>query len=91
MQEILSTQWLARQFPIINVTFDPSNDNVIIMHDDTTITVINKNTETSNEENHLENGNHIEENMHIPSDCKSQNLFKFIKKYKVKNFTNFIN
>lgn len=35
-------QWLSRGFPVINVTFDPLNSNVIIMHDDSTICVIDK-------------------------------------------------
>lgn len=35
-------QWLARQFPVVNVFYDPRDSNKIIMHDDNTICVVDK-------------------------------------------------
>jgi hypothetical protein len=36
-------QWLLRGFAVNNVTFDPNNENIIMLQDDNTICVINKN------------------------------------------------
>ena len=35
-------QWLSRNFPVINIAFDPRNTNIIILHDDNTICVVDK-------------------------------------------------
>lgn len=36
-------QWLSRSFAVNNVIFDPNNEEIIILQDDNTIWVINKN------------------------------------------------
>lgn len=35
-------QWLNRQYPVEGILFDPQNDNVIMIYDDTTICIIDK-------------------------------------------------
>ncbi|XP_011497017.1 PREDICTED: cirhin [Ceratosolen solmsi marchali] len=83
LQDILPAQWLARRFPITNIVFDQSNENIIVMHDDTTVFVINKFTDIPNSTAKilkLQNGNSKEEN-NISSKLKSQYI-QVIKKYK---------
>lgn len=38
-------QWLSRSFAVNNVIFDPNNEEIIILQDDNTIWIINKNKE----------------------------------------------
>lgn len=38
-------QWLSRNFPVINVAFDPTNENTILLYDDSAICVISKDKE----------------------------------------------
>ncbi|XP_015588039.1 U3 small nucleolar RNA-associated protein 4 homolog [Cephus cinctus] len=80
----LPKQWLTRPFPITNVTFDPNNENVIIVHDDTTVYVINKNKELPESESkipRLENGDSVEGN-NSGLGSQSQHAFHVAKKYK---------
>ncbi|KAJ8927588.1 hypothetical protein NQ314_019933 [Rhamnusium bicolor] len=35
-------QWKSRSYPIRNITFDPRVDNIIILHDDSSIIIVNK-------------------------------------------------
>ena len=44
----LPTQWLARPFPLTNIAIDHNNENIIILHDDTTVFKINKSNNISN-------------------------------------------
>lgn len=85
LQNRLSKQWLARPFPITNIIFDPRNENIIIMQDDSSIYIINKNSEPSEKETKIprrENGESAEDSNSI-SSSQSQHTFQVIKKYKV--------
>lgn len=85
LQSCLPKQWLARPFPITNILFDPHNENIIIMQDDLSVYVINKNGELPEKEAKipkLENGENAEDSNSI-SSSHSQHLFQIAKKYKV--------
>jgi hypothetical protein len=85
LQGLLPVQWLARPFPITNITFDQNNENIVIMHDDTTVFVINKCNDLSNsiaKIPKLENGDCKEENS-TSSSSQSQHTIQVVKKYKV--------
>lgn len=88
LQSRLPLQWMTRPFPITNVTFDPNNENVIILHDDTTVYVINKNKELPEKKVKIprrENGD-IGEDSNSGSSSNSQHAFQVVKKYKVRHF-----
>jgi hypothetical protein len=36
-------QWLSRGFAVNNVIFDPNNEDIIMLQDDNTVCIINKN------------------------------------------------
>jgi len=85
LQNRLSKQWLARPFPITNIIFDPRNENIIIMQDDSSVYIINKNSELPEKETKIpkrENGESAEDSNSI-SSSQSQHTFQIIKKYKV--------
>ncbi|XP_034249817.1 U3 small nucleolar RNA-associated protein 4 homolog [Thrips palmi] len=42
LQHKLPNEWMARPFPVLNVCYDPRDSNKIIMHDDSTICVLDK-------------------------------------------------
>ncbi|XP_012274554.1 U3 small nucleolar RNA-associated protein 4 homolog isoform X1 [Orussus abietinus] len=84
LESRLPHQWLARPFPVTNVTFDPNNENVIILHDDTTVYVIDKNKSLPRNEAKipkLENGESTEDSS-SGSYSQSQHAFHMAKKYK---------
>ncbi|CAD1474178.1 unnamed protein product, partial [Heterotrigona itama] len=83
LQNRLPKQWLARPFPITNIIFDPRNENIIIMHDDSTVYVIDKLNELSEKEIKIpkrENGDVDDSNSVMSS--QSQQVFQVLKKYK---------
>lgn len=84
LQNRVPSYWLARQYPITNVTFDPNNENVIILHDDTTVYVIQKDKQEHYEKN-AKIRKHIngEDDSSSGSSSQGQHVFKVIKKYKV--------
>ncbi|XP_076281680.1 UTP4 small subunit processome component l(3)72Dn [Lasioglossum baleicum] len=84
LQSRLPKQWLARSFPITNIIFDSRNENIIIMHDDSTVYVINKSNELPDKEAKIprrENGDITEDSSSILSS-QSQQTFQVLKKYK---------
>ncbi|XP_053978260.1 U3 small nucleolar RNA-associated protein 4 homolog isoform X2 [Hylaeus volcanicus] len=84
LQSRLPKQWLARSFPITNIIFDPRNENIIIMHDDSTVYVINKSNELPEKEAKIprrENGDFTEDSSSVLSS-QSQQAFQVLKKYK---------
>ena len=84
LQSRLPKQWLARSFPITNIIFDPRNDDIIIMHDDSTVYVINKSNELPEKEAKIprrENGDFTEDSNSVLSS-QSQQAFQVLKKYK---------
>lgn len=86
LQSRLPLQWLARPFPITNVLFDPNDENIILMHDDSTIYIINKNKEMPEKSKKIprrENGDTTEDSS-SGSLAQMQHLFQAVKKYKVK-------
>lgn len=81
----LPSQWLARPFPITNITFDQSNENIIILHDATSVFIIDKSVESfesSSKIPRLENG--VGSRDSSVSSNQGQHLFQVVKKYKVK-------
>nr|CAD7460305.1 unnamed protein product [Timema tahoe] len=85
----MPTQWSSRCFPVNNVTFDPRNDNIIILHDDTTICIIDKDKDLPLAEAkipRLESSGMSDgvdsSNQSYPRTSSPQNAFHFIKKYK---------
>lgn len=88
LQDQLPKQWLSRSFPVQNITFDERNDNIIILHDDNTIFVINKEKEFPEVEAKIPRlGPFIEENStensnQHPFSRTPQHAFHVIKKYK---------
>lgn len=85
LQNYLPKHWLARPFPITNIIFDPHNENIIIMQDDSSVYVINKNSEFPEKEAKIpkrENGENTEDSNSI-SSSQSQHAFQVAKKYKV--------
>lgn len=91
LQSRLPKQWLARQFPITNIIFDPHNENIIIMHDDSGVYVINKNSETLSPKEakiaKIENDECTEDSNSL-SSWQAQHTFRIVKKYKVKTSIN---
>nr|XP_033325661.1 U3 small nucleolar RNA-associated protein 4 homolog [Megalopta genalis] len=84
LQSRLSKQWLARPFPITNIIFDQRNENIIIMHDDSTMYVINKSNELPDKEMKIpkrENGEITEDSSSILSS-QSHQTFQVLRKYK---------
>ncbi|KZC09523.1 PREDICTED: cirhin [Dufourea novaeangliae] len=93
LQSRLPKQWLARSFPITNIIFDPRNENIIIMHDDSTVYVINKSNELPEKEAKIpkrENGEITEDSNSILSS-QSQQAFQVLKKYKHLVYLNWLN
>ncbi|KAL0124623.1 hypothetical protein PUN28_006462 [Cardiocondyla obscurior] len=93
LQSRLSKQWLARPFPITNIIFDPQNENIIILQDDSSIYIINKNGELLDKEVKVpkrENGECIEDSNSI-SSSQSQHTFQVAKKYKHLVYLNWLN
>lgn len=85
LQSRLPKQWLARPFPITNIIFDPRNENIIIMHDDSTVYIIDKLNEFSEKETKIlkrENGD-LNEDSNSFISWQSQQVFQVLKKYKV--------
>ncbi|KAG8285601.1 U3 small nucleolar RNA-associated protein 4 [Homalodisca vitripennis] len=84
-------QWLARSFPVSNIVFDPSNSNVILMHDDSNICVIDKFKNLPSPEakiprlvsshSHPVPDSGDNSNQYPPSDTP-QHAFHVVKKYK---------
>lgn len=94
LQNRLSKQWLARPFPITNIIFDPRNENIIIMQDDTSVYIINKNSELSEKETKIfkrENGESAAEDSNSISSSQSQHTFQVAKKYKHLVYLNWLN
>ncbi|KAG7200412.1 hypothetical protein KM043_017865 [Ampulex compressa] len=84
LQSRLPKQWLARQFPIANIIFDPHNENIIIMHDDSSVYVINKAFELPEKEAKItkrDNGD-VTEDSNSALSLQSQHAFQVVKKYK---------
>lgn len=85
LQGRLPNQWLARSFPITNIAFDQNNENIIIMHDDTTVFVINKSSDlpcSTAKIAKLENG-YCKEESSTSSSTSSHHAIQVVKKYKV--------
>lgn len=85
LQSCIPKQWLARPFPITNIIFDKHNENIIIMQDDSSVYVINKNSELPEKEAKIpkrENGESTEDSNSI-SSSHFQHAFQVAKKYKV--------
>ncbi|XP_014474732.1 PREDICTED: cirhin [Dinoponera quadriceps] len=97
LQSRLPKQWLARQYPIMNIIFDPHNENIIIMQDDSGMYVINKNSESPPEKERKkilrrENGECTEDsNSMSMSSWQVQHAFRVIKKYKHLVYLNWLN
>ncbi|XP_077273019.1 UTP4 small subunit processome component l(3)72Dn [Temnothorax americanus] len=95
LQHRLSKQWLARPFPITNVIFDPRNENIIIMQDDSSVYIINKNSELLDKEAKIpkrENGENADDSNSISSSQhSSQHTFQVAKKYKHLVYLNWLN
>lgn len=83
LQHRIPTQWLSRPFPITNVTFDPNNDNIIIVHDDTTVYVINKNNDFSERLTKIPKFAAADDDSSSASSFNGQHNFQIVKKYKV--------
>lgn len=69
----------------MNIIFDPRNENIIILHDDSTVYVINKSNELPEKEAKIpkrENGEITEDSSSMLSS-QSQQTFQVLKKYKV--------
>ncbi|XP_067207105.1 U3 small nucleolar RNA-associated protein 4 homolog isoform X2 [Linepithema humile] len=93
LQNRLSKQWLARPFPIINIIFDPHNENVIIMQDDSSVYIINKINDLPEKEAKIlkrENGENTEDSNSILSS-QFQHAFQVTKKYKHLVYLNWLN
>ncbi|XP_043677473.1 U3 small nucleolar RNA-associated protein 4 homolog [Vespula pensylvanica] len=93
LQSRIPKQWLARPFPIINICFDSYNENIIIMHDDSTVYIINKANELPEKEAKIpkcENGD-ITEDSSSALSLQSQHAFKVAKKYKHLVYLNWLN
>ncbi|EFN63445.1 Cirhin [Camponotus floridanus] len=93
LQNYLPKHWLARPFPITNIIFDPHNENIIIMQDDSSVYVINKNSELPEKEAKIpkrENGENTEDSNSI-SSSQSQHAFQVAKKYKHLVYLNWLN
>ncbi|KAF7992974.1 hypothetical protein HCN44_005755 [Aphidius gifuensis] len=82
LQHRIPTQWLSRPFPITNVTFDPNNDNIIIVHDDTTVYVINKNNDFSERLTKISKFGAADDDSNSASSFNGQHNFQIVKKYK---------
>lgn len=86
LQNHLPKQWLTRPFPITNIIFDPHNENIIIMQDDSTVYIVNKSNDLLERETKIprrENGENTEDSNSISSSQSSQHIFQVTKKYKV--------
>ncbi|CAL7943400.1 unnamed protein product [Xylocopa violacea] len=84
LQSRLPKQWLARSFPITNIIFDPRNENIIVMHDDSNVYVIDKSNEFTEKDTKVpkrENGD-ITEDSNYALSSQSQQAFQVLKKYK---------
>ncbi|KAI4486585.1 hypothetical protein M0804_005955 [Polistes exclamans] len=93
LQSRIPKQWLARPFPIINICFDPYNENIIIMHDDSNVYIINKENESLEKEAKIpkcENEDTTEDSSSALSS-QSQHAFKVAKKYKHLVYLNWLN
>lgn len=90
LQSRIPSQWLARPYPITNITFDEGNDNIIILHDDTTVYVINKNKDCTERSMKIQKSNHTEDDSNSVSSFHEQHNFQVVKKYKVKFFFFFV-
>ncbi|XP_014215033.1 U3 small nucleolar RNA-associated protein 4 homolog [Copidosoma floridanum] len=85
LQGHLPAQWLARPFPIINIAFHAHNKDIIILHDDTTIFVMNKSHGLPNilaKIPKLENGDSKEENSVKSGSTSAQHAIQVVKKSK---------
>lgn len=80
-------QWLSRNFPIINVTYDPRDSQKLILHDDNTICVINKRKELAPAEAKIPRldpplkTDEAEQRAH-PGTSSPEHAFHVIKRYK---------
>lgn len=86
MEERLPKQWLSRAVAVSHITFDPRNDNVIIMHDNMIICVIDKSKTLPNSDAkipRLESGDSMDNSNH-GLHAQSHGGFHVVKKYKVK-------
>lgn len=93
LQNCLPKHWLARPFPITNIIFDSHNENIIIMQDDSSVYVINKNSELPEREAKIpkrENGEITEDSNSI-SSSQSHHAFQVVKKYKHLVYLNWLN
>ncbi|XP_011647712.1 U3 small nucleolar RNA-associated protein 4 homolog [Pogonomyrmex barbatus] len=94
LQSRLPKHWLARPFPITNIIFDTNNENVIIMQDDSSMYVINKNSELPEAKEakipKRENGESAEDSNSVCSS-QSQYAFQVAKKYKHLVYLNWLN
>ncbi|XP_029672034.1 U3 small nucleolar RNA-associated protein 4 homolog isoform X2 [Formica exsecta] len=93
LQSCIPKQWLARPFPITNIIFDRHNENIIIMQDDSSVYVINKNSELPEKEAKIpkrENGESTEDSNSI-SSSHFQHAFQVAKKYKHLVYLNWLN
>uniref|UniRef100_A0A1B6CBI0 Anaphase-promoting complex subunit 4-like WD40 domain-containing protein n=2 Tax=Clastoptera arizonana TaxID=38151 RepID=A0A1B6CBI0_9HEMI len=79
-------QWLTRSFTVTNITFDPMKKDLIILNDDSTICIINKDKELPNTEAkipRLDTSHDSSENSNqYPLSRTPQYAFHVIKKYK---------
>ncbi|XP_066583138.1 U3 small nucleolar RNA-associated protein 4 homolog [Prorops nasuta] len=93
LQNHLPMHWLARPFPITNIIFDPNKENIIIVHDDSNVYIINKTPESPEKKAKIlkrDNGYTTEDSNSILSS-QSQNSFKVAKKYKHLVYLNWLN
>ncbi|KAG8034811.1 hypothetical protein G9C98_007887 [Cotesia typhae] len=84
LQSKLPSHWLARHFPITNVTFDPNNESVVILHDDTTVYALHKNRDfqTMDKANKVRKLGEDDSRSSSGSSSQTQSVFQVIKKYK---------
>ncbi|XP_015116456.1 U3 small nucleolar RNA-associated protein 4 homolog [Diachasma alloeum] len=81
LQTRIPNHWLTRSFPIVNITFNPNDQNVIILHDDTTVYVVQKNRFSDGGTKIAKTVNN-EEDSNSTSSSQGQYVFQVIKKYK---------
>ncbi|XP_063976661.1 U3 small nucleolar RNA-associated protein 4 homolog [Diachasmimorpha longicaudata] len=81
LQTRVPSHWLTRTFPIINIIFNPNDQNAIILHDDTTVYVIQKDRFTDEGIKLAKTESH-EEDSNSMSSSQGQYDFQVIKKYK---------
>ncbi|XP_024085750.1 U3 small nucleolar RNA-associated protein 4 homolog isoform X2 [Cimex lectularius] len=91
LQDQHPKQWLSRNFPVHSIAFDPKNKDIIMLNDDSTILIINKQKEIPKTEAkipRLSSGGSdvstdiLENSNQHPLNNSPKQAFHVIKKYK---------